>query len=366
MQTTFAQNLSYAEALASIGQQRLQHILPLLEQADPQHSISPQSRLLCASLSLLAQSCYQSLGGKLHSEQVGHAAALLSLLTKLDDQVIDGIDFHGKLNTAFEPTLQKVRDYLAPTLQSIQEARPANDEPRCFFAASLGQTLQQISAHPDRLYSLLALIEYGWEIQAQGVAWFASLPAPNQEDRILAITAEISGYWLLMITLIGTLPMDAERALEAHEEAAFLSWGQWIQSADAIADFEKDLLDGMGNSIAGHRLWLAQPSLFLDAYEKNDIPRLYKMLAQTQTDLSVLPHPSDLSSLQQDLQQIPQVAGLLAWIQRFLIQRYLQHPLCQHDPSHPSWAPYKADPHQDTHDPILQAYHSSQHALVTD
>ncbi len=329
-----------AKEIFSVGEALFPSILPLLEEADPEGTISAQSRKLCASLGALAQACYAELGGVVHQEAVGRAAALLSLLTKLDDQVIDGLGFHGRLHSDRVSVEARVRAYLAPTLRSIFEAKAETAEPRCALAAELGRSLRAISAHPARLSSLLEWIAKGWEIQAQGVAWFSTHPAPQQLAAIEEITAQISGAWLLMITLVGTLPEDASRMLTLDEQEAYGAWGRWIQSADALADFAKDCADGMGNSVAGHRLWLARPARYLDAYKRGDLARLYTMLEETQTDTSLLPPVAAIENLEERLSSLPSLVRMLRWIQRFLIQRYLYHPLCAREPSHPSFAAY--------------------------
>ncbi len=332
-----------AAELFSVGQAHLPSLLSLLKEADPEGSISGQSRLLCTSLCALARACYVEVGGERYLDAVGRTAALLSLLTKLDDQVIDALGFHGRLHLDHASVVADVRGYLAPTLHSIQDAKPYNAEPRCVLAAELGRSLRDLSAHPVRLRALLDLIAQGWEIQAQGVAWLSAHPTPQQLPAIQEITAQISGAWLLMITLVGTLPEDASRTLTPDEQAAYWAWGGWIQSADALADFAKDSADGMGNSVAGHRLWLARPARYLDAYKRDDLPRLYAMLEETQTDVALLPPVSAIEQLQQQLADVPSLHRLLLWIQHFLIGRYLQHPLCVREAVHPCFAPYYTD-----------------------
>ena len=67
------------------------------------------------------------------------AGAGLSLLTKLDDQVIDGLPFHGRQKDA-HALRRRLCGYLWPTLWSILEASPASSgDPRTEMAAELGR-----------------------------------------------------------------------------------------------------------------------------------------------------------------------------------------------------------------------------------
>ena len=138
---------SIGGALARAGAARLHRLAPALDAADPGGRVVPRSRLLCAALGSLAEACYGGLGGGLggrgRAEEVGDAAALLSLLTKLDDQVIDAPAFHRGLSR--RDAGEKTRAFLAPTLTSICEARPAAPAGRCLLAAELGARLRRLA-----------------------------------------------------------------------------------------------------------------------------------------------------------------------------------------------------------------------------
>ena len=74
------------------------HLRPLaglIASADIEGRVSARSRVLCCGLACLARACYGALGGTRQIEAVGEAAAMLSLLTKIDDEVIDALAFHG-------------------------------------------------------------------------------------------------------------------------------------------------------------------------------------------------------------------------------------------------------------------------------
>jgi|ETNmetMinimDraft_26_1059896.scaffolds.fasta_scaffold55141_2 hypothetical protein len=79
----------WATHLAATGAPLVGELAPWVDPADPDHRVSDRSRLLCAGLAQLALACYQALGGSRQPREVAAAAALLSLLTKIDDQVID-------------------------------------------------------------------------------------------------------------------------------------------------------------------------------------------------------------------------------------------------------------------------------------
>ena len=100
--------------LLHIGRVYLERCEPLAAAADPHGAVSPPSRLLCASLSALGLEAYRALGGQRHVTAVGTAAAMLALLTKIDDQVIDSAAFHGGMNSEPETVAARVRAHLAP------------------------------------------------------------------------------------------------------------------------------------------------------------------------------------------------------------------------------------------------------------
>ena len=81
--------------LIEIGRLHLKRYEPLLAAADAQGTVSLASRLLCAGcagLAALGLEAYRALGGRDMPADVGTAGAMLALLTKVDDQVIDSAD----------------------------------------------------------------------------------------------------------------------------------------------------------------------------------------------------------------------------------------------------------------------------------
>ncbi len=298
------------------GLENLDRWRPLLLAADPQRRVSERSAHLCAALGVLATSAYRALGGTQDAPEVESLAAALSLLTKIDDQIIDAPDFHQGWHG--EALQAKVARYLEPTLASLQTGRAQSAAPRCALAAQLGRGLAQLAA-PGRLRPLLSLIEEGWAIQARAVAVLTADPETVTRADVERVTAQISGAWLMMITMVGTLPSDAQRSLTEDEREAFWGWGGWIQRADALADLDKDLADGHRSSAP---LWLLAQCTQI---EPNAV---YAQVAEHGVDLRCIPNPSALTALQSNLQGLGEVGAWLQWIHGFLLERYLAHPRC--------------------------------------
>ena len=154
--------------LLRIGRVHLKRCEPLVAAADAHRTVSPASRLLCAGLAALGLEAYRALGGRQHVTDVGTAAAMLSLLTKLDDQVIDSADFHGGMNSEPDTVAARVRLRLAPTLASIRACVPITGEPRCLLAAELGKRFQALCGDRDRLRHLLSVLSRGWRFRRKG------------------------------------------------------------------------------------------------------------------------------------------------------------------------------------------------------
>ncbi len=327
------------------GRVHLERCGSLIATADPQGTVSQPSRILCAGLAVLALEAYRSLGGREHSGDVGIAAAMLSLLTKIDDQVIDSASFHGGMGRESEEVAKRVRARLAPTLESIRTGIPATSEPRCLLAAELGYRLQVMSGSQERLEHLVSVISMGWEIQARGVSTLSRHPGSVSGRRVARASADISGAWLLMITLVGTLPPDTTRSLRSCEEDSFFEWGQYIQQADALADLDKDTRDGLVCTVPGHYAYRQDPDSFLSAVADRDSDSLYALYADTGADLACLPSSDRRHELLAPLADLGQIGPILEWIHGFLLWRYLQHPQCRRVVSHQLVRPLLHDPH---------------------
>lgn len=321
--------LSLADLVISHGDRWLAEIGPAVTAADPTGSVSAQSRLLCAGLGLLGVAAHRALGGDRRADEVGRAGAMLSLLTKIDDQIIDAPAFHGGAGNLDREALgARTRAALAPTLASLRDASPASREPRALLAADLGRALRDLAADGSRLDRVLDTITRGWEVQVEAVRVLTSHPSRITRREVASVTRAISGVWLLMIARLGELPGDARRAFTAEEEDAFLAWGWDIQRADAIADLAKDLGDGHLSSWPGLLLWERAPEPYLAAAERGDVAAIYALLHAHEVDLDCLPTAAERAARDTRLGDLGEVRSLLAFIHAYLVRRYLAHPAC--------------------------------------
>jgi hypothetical protein len=326
--------------LLAAGGAYLEEISPLLSAADPEGRVAPRSRRLCGALGLLSRVAYEALGGRRHAGAVGVAGAALSLLTKVDDEVIDGHAFHGGMATDRRALRARTAAYLRPTLASLRSGVAAGEEPRCAMAADVGQRLRRLTGDPTRLSHLLSVIAEGWRIQVDAVEVLSSHPGAVSLAEVASVTRRISGAWLLMIALIGALPEDAARPLSADEEEAFYDWGFHIQRADALADLEKDTRDGLVSSFAGRLAWEREPARYLPACARGDAAALYMMLARHRVDEACLSGGVPEGALSARLAGLGEVHPLLGWIHGFLIHRYLVHPRSLRDGRDPAFRPF--------------------------
>lgn len=317
------QPTSLSRRLRRSGACRCRDLGALLDIADPTGSIPVRSRLLCGALGELALACYHALGGREGGRAVAEAAALLSWLTKLDDQVIDAPDFH-RAPAGRQALRRATTAYLAPTLAALEAGMDDRGEARCQLAAELGRRLRALDPTGQRRADLLEIISAGWQVQVDAVERLTAPPASVSLEAVVETTGAISGAWLLMITAVGTLPPDASRRLTPDERRAFYDWGFHIQRADALADLEKDLADGHLSSWPCYTLRQRAPTAFDDA----DLGRIYQLVADHQLDLAALPEAPELEALDRRLSALGEVPAMLRWIHGFLIDRYLAHPRC--------------------------------------
>jgi hypothetical protein len=308
--------------IVAAGERHLAALGPAMDAADPGGSVAPRSRLLCASLGLLAEEAHRALGGRRDPDAVGRAAAMLALLTKIDDEVIDGPAFHGGASPDRAELRARTRAFLAPTLASVRAARPASDEPRCALGAALGAALRELAGEPARLERLLEAVAAGWDVQVDAVAVLTSHPAAVTRAEVAAVTRAISGAWLLMITLVGTLPADVARPLTRGEEQQFFDWGWAIQRADALADLDKDLADGHLASWAGILLWERAGAAYPEAAARGDAAAVHALVRAHRVDRDCLPGDAERAALGATLPGLGRVPALLAWIHAYLVRRY--------------------------------------------
>jgi hypothetical protein len=278
--------------------------------------------MLCASLGLLAEDAARALGATSSVAAAGEAAALLSLLTKVDDEVIDSAPFHGGplRKRGHRALRRRVRSYLAPTLDSLLAARPATAHARCELAAEVGRQLRALAASRSRLDDLHAVIAAGWETQVRAVDVFSRHPAESTAAEVERVTAAISGDWLLMITMVGGLSAEARRPVSSSEMAAYNRWGWHIQRADALADFPKDGREGLTNSWAGHECWRRFGRAYIGALGRHDDGALERMLAQCAD--ACLPSPAELCRAREALASLGDVPHDLSWIHAMLVGRW--------------------------------------------
>lgn len=331
--STMVENDDWQSTLLATGKLHLAELTPLVDAADPEGQVTSRARLLCAGLGLLGQVTHAALGGARHRAQVGLAAAALSLLTKVDDEVIDRPSFHGGIASNRKELRRRTEAFLSPTLHSIRTGKPANSEPRCHLAADVGRRLHAMASSPARLEHVLTIIAEGWSIQVDAVAVLSSHPGEVSLEEVARTTSRISGAWLLMIAAVGSLPEDAARMLSVAEEAAFFRWGFHIQRADALADFEKDTRDGLVSTYVGKLLWAREADAYWRACSHFDAPTLYSMLVRHRVDEAAFPEgwlqaPSHVVP-ETGLEQVGRVPALLKWIHGFLSYRYLIHPHCR-------------------------------------
>jgi hypothetical protein len=314
--------------LLRAGRRSLGALAAPLGEADPGGLVSGPSRLLCSALGLVSQLCYDACGGRELADEVGLAGAQLALLTKLDDEVIDAPAFHGAgRGLGHDALCAKVLAYLEPTRLSLRQGRPASNEPRARFAALLGARLVALSASPERLAHLLDVIEGGFRVQADAVALLSAPPDAVSLAAIAAVTARISGAWLLMIALCGTLPGDA-RPLTAPAEALFDAWGWHVQRADALCDLAKDLSDGLHSSYPLRLLWARDRARYRRAIAAGPV-EVYRQLGELAIDRECLPEPGELEALVHDSQGLGHLPSLLRWVQGMLACRYSRHRLAR-------------------------------------
>jgi len=297
-----------------------------LDLADPRGLVEPRSRLLCAGLGLLGRLVSQALGGHKQLAEVTRASALLSLVTKVDDQVIDALPFHGGATTDRDELRARTRAYLEPTRLSIVTGQAQGGDPRLRLAAELGASLAALAANRGRFDRLMQTISDGFEIQAEAVAVLTRPPSEVTAAEVASITRRISGAWFHMIAEVGTLPAEVERSLSPMEVEGFYGWGSSIQRVDALADLEKDLADGHLSTFPGHLLWQLAPNEYLEAARRGDSGALYSLVRAHGIDAHCLADPEESPRALRALDALGEVSDLMAWIRHYLACRYLAHP----------------------------------------
>lgn len=306
--------------LLEVGGRELGALGGLVDRADPAGLVLPRNRLLCAGLSLLSTCAYRALGGSSRDDEVQRAGALLSLLTKVDDQIIDGPAFHGSGGPERGEVEERTLRFLAPTLRSLREGRPATAEGRCELAAELGRRLGALAGDAGRLRRCHDDIALGWRVQARAVALLSARPGAAPRAEVERITTAISSVWLRMMLRVGELPGDAARGLTLDEVASIRAWGHWVQRADALADLTRDTADGLCSSLPGLLLWEREPAAYERACREGDGAWIARKLREHRIDRALLPSPGVLAAL--GPASLGEVPGLLGFIHGFLAGRF--------------------------------------------
>ena len=304
--------------LLEIGNLYLPELWEWSARADIHRRLSLENQFLCAALGVLGRLCYEALGGKTHSYEVGLAGALLSLLTKIDDQWIDNRAFHRGMKTPRALLEEKTWLYLFPTLSAIEKGRTDSSEPRCEIGAKLGEWLWALDPEGERRKQVIEWIKQGWKTQVRSVSVFTRHPQETDLETVSAVTSDISGCWLLMISSIGMLPSDASRPLSKEETKLFFEWGLHIQRADALCDFQKDIEEGLISTYAGYLIFQKIP---------REYPRIalsaYRLIQEYGIDFQCIPEESELQRLEDRMTGLGNIASLFRWIHGFLLFRYL-------------------------------------------
>jgi hypothetical protein len=316
--------LDFEPELVARGTRELSALGEMLSAADPEGLVAPRSRVLCAGLGHLGVLGLRALGGGPSEEAVSRAAALLSLVTKVDDQVIDALPFHGGSETPGDVARRRTSCYLDATFAAIVDGRAGSA--RLELAAELGRRLRALASTPARLEAMFGTIAEGFAIQAEAVATLTRHPAHVSLEQVSRVTRDISGAWLHMITAVGALPSDARRALTPGEKGGFFAWGSAIQRADALADLEKDLADGHLSTYPGRVLFDRRPVEYLEATRTIDGDALYALVHAEGVDEACLGDTGEDPRALEELGALGGVSSLLAWIRHYLVCRYRAHP----------------------------------------
>lgn len=120
--------------------------------------------------------------------------------------------------------------------------------------------------------------------------------------------------------MVGGLPEDASRDVADDEMRAFDRWGWHIQRADALADFVKDVNEGLANSWAGRTCYARFGDAYRDALTLRRTDVLEAILGRCQA--SCLPAPLELRTSVRAVEGLGDVGVDLSWIHAMLVGRW--------------------------------------------
>ncbi len=313
----------YGMRVIDRGRASLDRLGHEIDEADPGGSVLPRSRVLCAGLAELAAGVLGTLGPLEREPEVTDLAASLSLLTKIDDEVIDSLVFHGGSKTDRESLREKTKNFLNETWLSIEACEPHSREPRCLLAARVGRRMRALAASEASLMALLDLVRDGWQTQVDAVASLTDDSQQVDRAEIDRITRRISGDWLALIAACGTLPSGSH--LSSEEVEAIRDAGAFIQRADSLADLEKDQREGLTSTWAACEIARLAPA--------SSLPAMYRSASLLDLERRAWPSVAALTCMRHQLARFPDLLQALEWIRLMLLSRYRAHALYVMSPS---------------------------------
>lgn len=281
-----------------------------VDRADPDDSVPLRSRVLCAGLSTLALCVAPPGDGQ---DAIAVLAASLSLLTKIDDEVIDARAFHCGFDQDRRALREKTQRFLSVTLAALRRGDTDHDEPRARFAASIGRMMQREARSAHALEGLLALCEQGWATQVDAVDVLTRHPGEASRSEVERVTRRISGDWLALIAACGALPLG--EPLASDEVEAIRDAGAFIQRADSLSDLEKDQHEGLTST------WAAC-ELFAEGFESGIARELMRGADALGLEHRATPSAAYEGQIARRLAARGELAAWLTWIRGMLLERY--------------------------------------------
>jgi len=308
----------YKQRVIERGRLALERLGSEVDAADPGELVLPRSRVLCAGLAELAGTVLTALGPSRAQDEVATLAAALSLLTKIDDEVIDSLEFHGGESAPRGRVRARTEAFLDVTLQAITSGVAQSEQPRCVFAATIGRRIRALATTTQARDALLTLVREGWATQVDAVVCLTDDPLRVDLQEVDRVTRRISGDWLALIAACGALPSGSR--LDPSEVEAIRDAGSFIQRADSLADLEKDQREGLTSTWAACRIARAGSAA-------GSLAKRYEAARSLGLEQLASPDASLSRSISRRLQRFPELADWLDWIRTMLIGRHKTHAL---------------------------------------